>query len=163
MLREIIFVFVSTTANAKVDNTVAVTSVVISKGIVLLIPSLKYFVVNFLVLIDDIVSIHLGYPWLWRKFQDSSNQQICGTHSDASSPLSLGHRDSSSNAWEVLTHDNLESKCANDNQEEVIIMQEFLKHIEVLSSDLSAIDLIEQLQEEEYIENVSEVLLLALR
>lgn len=127
-----------------------------------LVPGTQHLVVNCLVLVNDCLSVDLGDPGLWSKLEDCTNQQVGRANGNAGSPLTLGHLLCASDRWEPFAHENLCGKSADHHHEEVAVVQELLEHVEVSSSNLTAVDLVEELQENEGVENVGEVLSLCL-
>tara|TARA_B110000285_G_C14866433_1_gene487079 strand:+ start:460 stop:765 length:306 start_codon:yes stop_codon:yes gene_type:complete len=55
----------------------------------------------------------------------------------------------------------LEPSSTKKNGDEVVVVEEFFEHIEVLSANLSAVDLVEKLKEHERVEYLRKVLQLS--
>lgn len=58
---------------------------------------------------------------------------------------------------EIVGHNDLPSKCTSNNGKEEIVMAELLEYIEVTSSNLSAVYLVEDLHEDKSVENIGQV------
>jgi hypothetical protein len=52
----------------------------------------------------------------------------------------------------------LEPSSTKKNGDEVVVVEEFFEHIEVLSANLSAVDLVEKLKENERVEYLRKVI-----
>jgi len=61
-----------------------------------------------------------------------------------------------------MDQNNLESEDQNEHKEEDPVMEEAFEHIGISSSDLSAVDHVEKLQENKDVEDVSEHSLLGI-
>ena len=120
-----------------VDGSLTVVQVS-GESSILLVPGLEDLVVNGSVFINDVDSVDLVHPALWSQLQDGANQKVGGADSDAGAPLSSVHLLSPSDSWEVLAHQDLGGKGSGQDQDEVVVVQELLKHVEVSSTNLSA-------------------------
>lgn len=69
---------------------------------------------------------------------------------------------SAGDSWEPFAHQDLSGESSEDDHEEIVVVEELLEHVKVFSTNLSAVDLVEELEEDEGVENVGEVLSLCL-
>jgi len=129
-----------------------------------LVPHFEHLVILGVVsvLVHHVLGVDFLHPRLRGQLQDGADQQVGRSDSYAGTPLALVHLLSTGQVVEVSAHDYLEDERAENHSEEPSVVQEFLKHVEVLATNFPAIDLVEKLEEEERVENVREVLSLVL-
>lgn len=71
--------------------------------------------------------------------------------------MTSGHWSGLTDSWEELNHSNLHGRNTNNYCKEEVIVEDLLEDVEILSSDLSAVDLIEYLQEDESVKDIGVV------
>jgi len=107
------------------------------------------------VLVDDVGD--LIDPGLGCQLKDERDEKHRGADSEGSAPLAAsGKRRSTDDPVEVLHENDLNNHHAEESQQEVEVVAEALNNILVIDADLSGIDQVEDLQEDERVEYVGE-------
>ena len=96
-------------------------------------------------------------PLLWGQLEEEGNQEWGEADTNASSKATAVEWCSSNDAREIVGHYNLPSKSKSNYEKEEIVMSELLENIEVTSSNLSAVYLVEDLQEHKGVENIGQM------
>ena len=112
-------------------------------------------VVALSVFIDHSARWNCFDPLLWRQLEDEGDQEWWEADTNASSEATAVEWYSSYDAGEIVGHNDLPSKCTSNNDEEEPVMSKLLEYIEVTSSNLSAVYLVEDLHENESVEDIS--------
>lgn len=107
------------------------------------------------VLVDDVGD--LIDPGLGCQLKDERDEKHRGADSEGSTPLAAsGKRRSTDDPVQVLHENDLNNHHAEESQQEVEVVAEALNNILVIDADLSGIDQVEDLQEDERVEYVGE-------
>lgn len=93
----------------------------------------------------------------WHELAEGSDDQGGGSDGDAGTPLTSGDGSGLREGWKVGADEDLGRENSGDDSEEVGVVEEALEHVEIALTNLSAVDLVEDLQEDEGVEDVSVV------
>jgi len=125
---------------------------------VVLLVHIENHTICFIVLINAHVAKLFYLVTLDEELQKERDQKWSRTDGDAGSPLASLHFHGSNDRRKVLAQAYLSDESESNDRDEVPVVSEILENVVVLNSDLSAVDLIEQLKENEDIKDVGEVL-----
>lgn len=114
-------------------------------------------VVALSVFIDHFTRGDVLDPMLWCQFEDEGDYEWGKSNTNASSKSTAVEWRGTYNAREVVGHDDLPGESTGNNGKEEVVVGKLLKNIKVTSSDLSAVDFIEDLEEHKSVENVGQV------
>lgn len=112
------------------------------------------------VFVDSLLEHVVEFAGLFRlnQFQKCAHKNDCGSGKDATSPLVSLHYLVLEYAWKIDLEQDVCSAGSEQNQGVPNVMEEALKDIKVLVSYLSAVDLVEKLQEKEDVVDLGEAL-----
>ena len=99
-------------------------------------------------------------PLFGSQLEDGRHQEHSRPGHDAGAPLASVESHSLGESWEELDGDELDGEDECEEEQEVWVVEEGLEHVEVSSTDLSAVDHVEGLETHEHVEDVGEVSLL---
>lgn len=96
-------------------------------------------------------------PCTWSKLEQNRDKQWCRSDNEASSPFSFCKWYASSDGVEDVGEDVLEGECNHQDTEEEFVVEEVLDDIEISFSNFSAVDVVEDLEEDEGVKDPSEM------
>lgn len=145
---------------ARLSTTFHTTALLFALCSYIVLPGAQDLVRHGAVLVNQDAGGDAGDPGLRSQLQEGTDEQRSGSHGNAGAPLASGQGHGSGGRWEALAHRDLRCESACNDKEEVGVVEEGLKDVEVTPANFPAVDFVEELQEHEGVEDVSEVPLL---
>lgn len=121
---------------------------------------INHAILDCLVLIDELGEWN-GSEQAWTgELEESCNWDNHGTGDDAGTPLASAKSNSTGKEVQVLDHEELEAgnKTEREPEVEIELAEDLLENVDLLLTDLSAVEVIEDLREDEGAEYVGEQL-----